>query len=328
MDVQSFTSHLLGWLTQPLISLGASSISLGALVVGLGFVVAVWWLASFVERTIIRVADSRAHEAGGAAGIRMLSRIVRYLIWIVGSFVALNSIGLDLTTVALMGSALAVGLGFGLQNIFANFVGGVVILAERILKVGDFVELESGVRGNVKEIAMRYTRITTNDAMDILVPNAEFTDGRVINWTYDNAFRRVRVPFGVAYGVRKEQVLEAGVAAARAVPGVLDQPGREPTVWLVGYGASSMDYELVIWAGRDLTTRPGSTHANLMWALDTELVKRGVEIPFPQRDLHIRSGTLDVRLQRPEAPDPPPDVEPVQPGIAPAGRRISRPVKR
>jgi small-conductance mechanosensitive channel len=176
----------------------------------------------------------------------------------------------------------------------------VVILAERILKVGDFVELESGVRGNVKEIAMRYTRITTNDAMDILVPNAEFTDGRVINWTYDNAFRRVRVPFGVAYGVRKEQVLEAGVAAARAVPGVLDQPGREPTVWLVGYGASSMDYELVIWADRDLTTRPGSTHANLMWALDTELVKRGLEIPFPQRDLHIRSGTLDVRLQRAE----------------------------
>lgn len=302
MDVQSFTRQLLGWLTQPLINLGSSSISVGTLAGGLGFVIAVWWLASFVERTIIRVAESRAREAGGAAGIHMLSRIVRYLIWIVGSFVALNSIGLDLTTVALMGSALAVGLGFGLQNIFANFVGGVVILAERILKVGDFVELESGVRGNVKEIAMRYTRITTNDAMDILVPNAEFTDGRVINWTYDNAFRRVRVPFGVAYGVRKEQVLEAGVAAARAVPGVLDLPGREPTVWLVGYGDSSMDYELVIWADRDLTTRPASTHAHLMWALDTELVQRGLEIPFPQRDLHIRSGTLDVRLKRPELP--------------------------
>ena len=235
---------------------------------------------------------------------------MRYLIWIVGSFVALNSIGLDLTTVALMGSALAVGLGFGLQNIFANFVGGVVILAERILKVGDFVELESGVRGNVKEIAMRYKRITTNDATDILVPNAEFTDGRVINWTYDSVFRRMRVPFGVAYGVRKEQVLEAGVAAARAVPGVLDQPGREPTVWLVGYGDNAMNYELVIWADRELTTRPGSTHANLMWALDTELVRRGLEIPFPQRDLHIRSGTLDVRLQQPAASAAPPDPAP------------------
>ena len=303
MNLHDLSTHLLGWLTQPLISLGSSSISLGTLVGGLGFVVAVWWLASFVERTIIRLADKRAREAGGAASIHMLSRMVRYLIWIVGSFVGLNAIGLDLTTVALMGSALAVGLGFGLQNVFANFIGGVVILAERILKVGDFVELESGVRGNVKEIAMRYTRITTNDAMDILVPNAEFTDGRVINWTYDNAFRRVRVPFGVAYGVRKEQVLAAGVAAAKSVPGVLDQPGREPTVWLVGYGDSSMDYELVVWADRELTTRPASTHANLMWALDTELVQRGLEIPFPQRDLNIRSGTLDVRVQRAPAPN-------------------------
>ena len=303
MDMERLTSEMLSWLTQPLIRLGSSSISLGTLVGGVGFIVLVWWLASFVERTIIGVADHRAREVGGGASIHMLSRIVRYLIWIVGSFVALNSIGLDLTTVALMGSALAVGLGFGLQNIFANFVGGVVILAERILKVGDFVELESGVRGNVKEIAMRYTRITTNDATDILVPNAEFTDKRVINWTYDSTFRRVRVPFGVAYGVRKEQVLEAGVAAAKAVPGVLDQPGREPTVWLVGYGDNSMNYELVIWADRDLTTRPGSTHANLMWALDTELVRRGLEIPFPQRDLHIRSGTLDVRLQQPVTPD-------------------------
>lgn len=310
MDVQSFASELLSWLTQPLFQLGSSSFSLAMLLGGLGFIVLLWWLASFVERTILRVAERRAREAGGAAGIRMLSRIVRYLIWIVGSFVALNSIGLDLTTVALMGSALAVGLGFGLQNIFANFVGGVVILAERILKVGDFVELESGVRGNVKEIAMRYTRITTNDATDILVPNAEFTDGRVINWTYDSVFRRMRVPFGVAYGVRKEQVLEAGVAAARAVPGVLDQPGREPTVWLVGYGDNAMNYELVIWADRELTTRPGSTHANLMWALDTELVRRGLEIPFPQRDLHIRSGMLDVRLQQPAASAAPPDPAP------------------
>jgi small-conductance mechanosensitive channel len=310
MDVQSFANELLSWLTQPLFQLGSSSFSLAMLLGGLGFIVLLWWLASFVERTILRVAERRAREAGGAAGIRMLSRIVRYLIWIVGSFVALNSIGLDLTTVALMGSALAVGLGFGLQNIFANFVGGVVILAERILKVGDFVELESGVRGNVKEIAMRYTRITTNDATDILVPNAEFTDGRVINWTYDSVFRRMRVPFGVAYGVRKEQVLEAGVAAARAVPGVLDQPGREPTVWLVGYGDNAMNYELVIWADRELTTRPGSTHANLMWALDTELVRRGLEIPFPQRDLHIRSGMLDVRLQQPAASAAPPDPAP------------------
>jgi small-conductance mechanosensitive channel len=299
MNLDTLLTSLSTWLGRPMVSMGDTSFSLGSLVGGIVFIVAVWWLASFIERTIIRLAHKRAQEAGGAASIHMLSRIVRYAVWIVGSFVGLNAVGIDLTTVALLGSALAVGLGFGLQNIFANFVGGVVVLAERILKVGDFVELESGVRGNVKEIAMRYTRITTNDAMDILVPNSEFSDGRVINWTYDNAFRRMRVPFGISYGVPKEKVLEAGIVAAKSVPGVLESPGREPTVWLVGYGDNSMDYELVIWADRELTTRPASTHANLMWALDTELVKRGLEIPFPQRDLHIRSGTLDVRLQDP-----------------------------
>lgn len=298
MDLPTQIGKALDWFDQPLIRLGSNTISLGTLLGGWVFFVAVWWLASFVERVIIRVANRREREVGAAASIRMLSRVVRYLIWIVGSVVGLNAVGFDLSTLALLGSALAVGLGFGLQKIFSNFVGGVVIMAERILKVGDFVELESGVRGNVKEIAMRYTRITTNDAVDILIPNAEFTDGHVINWTYDNAFRRMRVPFGVAYGVPKEQVLAAGVAAAQAVPGVLTQPGREPTVWLVAYGDSAKNYELVVWADRELTTRPGSTHANLMWALDTELVKRGLEIPFPQRDLNIRSGTLDVRLQR------------------------------
>jgi len=154
------------------------------------------------------------------------------------------------------------------------------------------------VRGHVKEIAMRYTRVTTNDAIDVLVPNSEFINGRVINWTFDASYRRMRIPFGVAYGTPKELVREAAIAAARKVEGVLDEPGHEPTAWLTEYGDSSMNYEIVIWANRKLTTSPASTQAKLMWALDDELHARGVEIPFPQRDLHVRSGRLDVRLER------------------------------
>jgi small-conductance mechanosensitive channel len=108
------------------------------------------------------------------------------------------------------------------------------------------------------------------------------------------------VPFGVAYGTPKEREREAGIAAALTVPDVLNLPGREPTVWLNEYGDNSMNYELVVWADRVLTTRPASTHAKLMWALDDELARRGIEIPFPQRDLHVRSGTLDVRMQAAE----------------------------
>jgi small-conductance mechanosensitive channel len=298
MDFSTVRGGTNAWLSRPLFSLGNSPISLASLLAGLAFIAGIWWLAGFIERSLLRLAHDRSAEMGNSSRMLMLSRLVRYGVWIVGTFVGLNSLGIDLTSVALLGSALAVGLGFGLQNIFSNFVAGIIILAERILKVGDFVELESGVRGHVREIAMRYARITTNDAVDILVPNAEFINGRVINWTFDNAFRRVRVPFGVAYGTPKELVREAGIAAAHSVSGVLSGADREPSVWLVAYGDSSMNYELVVWADRELTTRPASTHALLMWALDDELVRRGIEIPFPQRDLNIRTGTLDVRLHR------------------------------
>lgn len=210
----------------------------------------------------------------------------------------LNQIGIDLSNIALVGSAFAVGLGFGLQNVISNFVSGVIILVERSLKVGDFVDLESGVRGHVREIAMRYTRVTTNDEIDVLVPNSEFINKRVVNWTLDDSYRRMRIPFGVAYGTPKERVRDAGIAAARKVEGVLLTEERQPKVWLVSYGDSAVNYELVVWADRELTTHPASTQAKLMWALDDELATRGVEIPFPQRDLHLRSGSLDVRLTR------------------------------
>ena len=118
----------------------------------------------------------------------------------------LNYVGIDLSSIALVGGAVAFGLGFGLQNVFSNFISGIIILLEGGLRVGDFVDLESGVRGHVREIAMRYTRVTTNDAIDVLVPNSEFINGRVINWTFDATYRRMRIPFGVAYGTPKEQV--------------------------------------------------------------------------------------------------------------------------
>jgi small-conductance mechanosensitive channel len=181
-------------------------------------------------------------------------------------------------------------------------------LLERSLKVGDFVELESGVRGHVREIAMRYTRVSSNDSLDVLVPNSEFINGRVVNWTLDDSYRRMHIPFGVAYGTPKELVREAGLAAALKVPGVVHNKDMETAVWLVAYGDSSMNYELIVWADRDLTTRPGSTHAKLMWALDDELAVRHIEIPFPQRDLHVRSGTLNVRLDSGSSP-----VKPVAP---------------
>jgi len=147
----------------------------------------------------------------------------------------------------------------------------------------------------VVEIATRYTRVSTNDSVDILVPNSEFVNGRVTNWTFDEFNRRIHVPFGVAYGTDKEKVKAAAVAAAARVDGVIiDDPLRPPDVWLVGFGESSLDFELVVWVTRRLVTAPGRTNAKLLWALDDELRAANIEIPFPQRDLHVRSGSLRV----------------------------------
>lgn len=296
-------SALPAWLGRPLVHLGEQPISLGSLIVAALFVIAIWWLASLLERSLQRLAEKHADEPASYARMHVIGRILRYLTWVLGTLVGLNHLGIDLSNVAMLGSALAVGLGFGLQNIVSNFVSGIIILLERSLKVGDFVDLESGVQGHVREIAMRYTRIATNDSIDILVPNSQFINGRVVNWTHDDSFRRIHVPFGVAYGTPKEKVQTAGLAAARSVEGIVDNQRMPPAVWLVSYGDNSVNYELVVWAERRLTTRPSATHARLMWALDDQLHAHNIEIPFPQRDLHIRSGELAVRMVQPTTQD-------------------------
>jgi len=280
---------------------GDSTVDLTIILTVLVFVVAVWWLAALMEKIVLRTAKKYIDEPWKYSRMHLLSRLVRYIVWILGTFTGLNMLGIDLSSFALLGGAIGLGLGFGLQNIFSNFMSGIIILLERSLKVGDYVDLASGVRGHVLEIGMRYTRITTNDAIDILVPNSEFINGRVTNWTFDDASRRMRIPFGVAYGTPKELVREACRAAALRFEDVLNTPGKEPDAWLIEYGDNSVNYELVFWAGRSLNTSPGSSHAQMMWALDDELQARNIEIPFPQRDLHIRSGTLNVDIQnRPE----------------------------
>ena len=286
------------WWARPLLVVGNNTLTVGKVVGGVAFVLAIWWLASWLERLLQALGQRRFQDPRTHARLHMFSRLLRYAVWLVGTLMGLNYLGIDLSNVALLGSALAVGLGFGLQNVVSNFVSGLILLFEQSLKVGDFVDLESGVRGHVREIAMRYTRVTTNDRIDVLVPNSQFINGRVINWTHDDSLTRIHVPFGVAYGSDKQRVREAGLAAARAVEGVMDTGAHAPEVWLVAYGDSSMNYELVVWVQRELTINPAKTQARMLWALDDELAKRQLEIPFPQRDLNVRSGVLDVRVHR------------------------------
>lgn len=271
-----------------LIRTSGFSLTVGGLIAAALALLVALAISMLLRRALARYGQN--HENVDRAGLYTVSRLLHYILLAVGVLFALEFAGLPITRFAIFAGAVGVGLGFGLQSLFANFISGLVLLFGKSLKVGDFVELESGVHGEVRDIKMLATRIVTNDNIDILVPNSEFVSGRVTNWTYRDVSRRLRVPFGVAYGSDKELVKKAALEAATQVPFTLDLEGkRKPQVWLVGFGSSSLDFELVVWLNAEATKRPSAVKAAYLWALETALRKYCIEIPFPQQDLHIRS---------------------------------------
>lgn len=279
----------------PWFTLGHTTVSLWTLIALLVTLAITWYGSRTLERTILRAGGRR--KAVNHATLYALARIVRYALITLGVIIGLNVVGIDLTALALFGGAIGIGIGLGLQTIFSNFVSGIILLLEQTLKQDDFVELESGVRGKVVEIGMRYTLVRTNSALDVIVPNSEFTNGKVTSWTHGSLYRRLKVPFGVAYGSDKEKVREAGFAAARSVPLTVEDDERRIDVWCSRFGDSALEFELIVWIGPDAIARPGSTLSRYLWALDDALARHGIEIPYSQRDLNI-SGRLGVDLAR------------------------------
>ena len=275
--------------------------SLGILRVVLILILA-WILSNFVRRGLTHLS---VRQRGSSVFLYTLGRLAHYLILIIGISIGLSSIGVDLSNFALIAGALSLGMGFGLQAIVSNFVSGLIVLFERSLRLGDFVELSSGLAGEVRAINVRSTLVTTPDLVDVLVPNSEFVNGKVINWTLTDSSRRIHIPFGVAYGSDKEVVRRAGLEAAENTPHTLkNRIDREPEVWLTNFGDSSLDFELIVWVLPHAVKKPQRVRAAYYWELETALKKYGITIPFPQRDLHIRSGlaSLDATDQNENPP--------------------------
>ncbi|HET6431858.1 mechanosensitive ion channel family protein [Dyella sp.] len=269
-------------------SFGGIQVSVGSVLAGV-LVFALFLVGiSVLKRLLYRYGQRNRHV--NQSTLYTVERLVRYLMLVIGVLWGLGVAGIPIAKMTVFAGALGVGLGFGLQAIFNNFVSGLILLFDRSLKVGDFVELASGIHGHVREIRIRATLISTNDDIDILVPNSEFVTGRVVNWTLREVARRQKIPFGVAYGTDKELVKKAALEAAAEVPFTLSLGGpRAPQVWLTGFGDSSLDFALVVWLNADATRRVGAITAAYYWALHTALERYGIEIPFPQRDLHVKS---------------------------------------
>jgi potassium efflux system protein len=286
------TSELTAILRQPLLELGSISISLGGLLMFAAVLTVAMLLSALFRRSMRRIGN-RSAEANRPS-YYAVGQLGHYVIIVIGLVVALQGVGINLSSLAVAAGAIGIGIGLGLQQAMNNFIAGLILLFERSVKVGDFIELENGLQGTVREISMRSTVINTNDNLDVVVPNSLLTNGVLTNWTMSEASRRIHV----AYGTDKEKVKQAGLEAAARVAHEMHATGlRVPEVWLVGFGDSSLNFELVVWVGRESLSRPGRTRARYLWEIETSLGEHGIEIPFPQRDLHLRSGF--ERLQAP-----------------------------
>lgn len=263
-------------------------------ILGMAFGIS-WLIRYFLARGL------RKKRASQSPAFYTLGRLLHYIIVVAGSFAALTSIGIDFASFALIAGALSVGIGFGLQAIVSNFVSGLILLFEGTLRVGDYIELDSGLCGVVKEINTRATLVRTNDSVDVVVPNSELVTTKLTNWTLRETVARIRIPFGVAYGSDKELVRKLALEAAKEVDFALtNMPGREAQVRLTSFGDSALEFDALIWVSRQGVRRPLRIKASFLWALETLLRENDVEIPFPQRDIHLRS---DFRGSKDEDPE-------------------------
>ena len=218
-----------------------------------------------------------------------INSLLHYVLIVVGIFIGLGALGIELQNFAILAGALGIGIGFGLQNVVNNFVSGLILLFERPVRVGDTVVIDEEF-GTIQKIGLRSTTVLRVDQSEVIVPNADLVSEKVVNWTLSTPEARLVVSLGVAYGSNVARVLEIMREVADANPDVLATP--PPLALFTGFGDSALDFELRVWVERfelRLTTKSA-----ILTDIDRRFAAEGIEIPFPQRDLHVRS--VDTKL--------------------------------
>ncbi|MGB5505969.1 MAG: mechanosensitive ion channel domain-containing protein [Sulfurovum sp.] len=244
-------------------------------------------LAAFYKRKIMNLA---VKEKLSTSSAKMISSFGYYLIAFITLLVALKSIGLDFSNLGLIAGALSIGIGFGLQNLVSNLAAGIILMFERTIRLGDYIEISDTIRGTVSDMKMRSTTITTNDNIDVIIPNSSFIQNNVINWTLENDIRRIHIPFSVAYGTPNEKVEEVILEELKLSNlTYVTKPAKYTTsIWMTAMGSSSVDYELIVWVRGQATLKPSGTKSDFLKFIYAALNKHHIQIPFPQLDLHVK----------------------------------------
>lgn len=281
-DPESWYHGIQRVLTWPLLSIGGTTISLGSVLYLVLFLGLLAWGSGLIRRLAVKLLQRGGRVESGVA--QAVGSMIRYVVVLVGLLVAIQTAGIDLTTFNILAGAVGLGVGFGLQNIASNFISGLILLIGRPIKVGDRIEV-AGVEGDVIDIGARATTVLTNDNIAIIVPNSAFVSETVVNWSHNDRRVRFKIPVQVAYGTDVRLAERLLIEVARADPDVLDTPA--PSVRLLEFGDSGVKLELRAWS-TTLIHRKGLLISNLNFAIYDKFKERGIEIPFPQRVVHLR----------------------------------------
>ncbi|MFC1601491.1 mechanosensitive ion channel domain-containing protein [Candidatus Sumerlaeota bacterium] len=262
-------------------NIGAQRITIGLAIVSAGVLYGSFLVSDILQKLLMNQVLLRRQIALGVR--HAIARLVHYVIIVVGFLLALTTLGIEVTKLTIMLSALGVGVGFGLQGIVNNFVNGLVLLFERPVRIGDTIEL-SGKFAEIKRIGLRATTVRTVDGADLTIPNADLINNEVINWTLGNCRARLTIPVGVAYGSDVPLVMERLMTCASGNLSVAEAP--TPEVLFRSFGESSLDFELRLWVVdvRDRLTVASELHQEI----DRSFQEAKIEIAFPQRDLRLR----------------------------------------
>ncbi len=284
---ESFSTPLFVYNEQP--------ISLLSLLKALLFITLGFFAGKIYKRWIARVSVKWPNMS--QMSIRLASNIGYYLIIFITLVIAVGSLGINMTSISLIAGALSIGIGFGLQTVVSNLIAGIILMFERTIRIGDTVEINDVLRGRVTDMRIRSTTIKTFDNVDIVVPNSSFIQNNVINWTLEDPTRRLHIPFGVAYGTEVKDVVRVVLEELEQsdLKYIRDDSNKSPEVWMTNMNNSSLDFELLVWIEWDNKLRPNSFRSDFLILIYNALNKNGIQIPFPQLDLHVKHMPSEVQ---------------------------------
>ncbi len=287
--------HLAGmvwsFIKKPVFTIGGAHISIFNIFLALLVFIFGIYLGKNYQK---RIKESKFSKNITLSTKTILGNVGYYVIVLITFFISLKIIGINLSSLTVILGALSVGIGFGLQNMVANFISGIILMLENSIRIGDYIEISDTLKGVVEDIQMRSTTIVTNDNIEVIIPNQTLFQNNVINWTLTEKVRRFRIPFGVAYGTDVEMVQKVVYDALKKsnLNYIKNVPDKAPELKMTAMNSSSVDFNLDVWVKGDDVVYPRRTESRFLIMIYNALYENGITIPFPQMDIHVKEPVI------------------------------------